>query len=968
MTPDRWRRLKDYFNEALDMDLRQRELFLGQVSAEDHDLCNELKKLLADHHAAGLYFDGAASEPRQPPISALRSFHDGEVICGRFAVKRLVGSGGMGEVYEAFDEIIGVTVAVKTIRSCMMMDKRLIGRLHKEVQLAREITHPNVCRVHDVFSHRVPSSSNQPDRQIPFLSMEFLPGETLAERLGRQSLLQVDVASRIILQIAEGLAAAHHAGVVHRDLKPGNVMLVPGAKTDERAVITDFGLARRDLGIDGNTAVSLAGTPGYIAPEQLEGLPATLRSDVYSFGVIVFQILVGRLPQLAQGEKLASTIPERLGDPQAATLKRIVLRCLERSPDFRFSSAEEIVNELFPDRVVPAKRNPIKFHGRYLVLLFGILVVCLALFVVVRRFRRLEPNIPRGSRLLLTDIRAPEPGLEGLTTVLRSQLAQSPQFVLIDDARLGSLLQQMGKTGNAPLDAQTAREVALRDGAPLVVYGSASVLGQEYVLALKIERVSDTPFFSRKEWREEFSAANKNQLFDAIHRAASWVRATAGEAAQDLAEQDRRPEDTTTSSWQAIQLFERARRASEQGNDQAAILVLQEALQIDPEFAMAYAKLADLLIALKRYGEGYAAWKQALFLTEKKQLTSREQLRITGQYFEDTGDYPAAERTYRTFLVHYPDDYDAGFFLASVLDETGHRDEAASRFADLWRRWPQEYSAGVHLGWVYLKQHKLPEARAAAAKLRECGRSDWALWLEALALFTQGRTADALAAAEPLENLASQYWRSRTYLVRACWLTELGRGPQGIAELQRGIVYDSAQGLSQDEAVKYTLLAQLHWRAGARASAHMDCQTARALDTTPRQAAHIGMILAQAGFVSEAHEMLDLLRPYNDIPRLVALRHQLSAEIDLAEHLPTHALREIRTAAATSPAEEWLEEMARCLEAARLRDQASETYKRILDNPALFWGGPQTNVPDLQSRCRNEYTRLTTINDKRREQ
>jgi tetratricopeptide (TPR) repeat protein len=348
-------------------------------------------------------------------------------------------------------------------------------------------------------------------------------------------------------------------------------------------------------------------------------------------------------------------------------------------------------------------------------------VLGVALFLAFVRFQQWTPRIAKGSTVLLTDIRVPEPELEGVTTVLRSQLAQSPQFVLMDDARIGSILKQMARGGLAHerLDAVTAREVALRDGAPLVIYGSVSVLGQEYVLGLKVEQVSGSPFLARNVWKAEFPAATKSELLEAVHRAANWIRVTSGEVKRDLADQDRRPEDTTTGSWQALQLYARALQTSRQGNDEMAVLILRESVQLDPEFAMAYAKLADLLIGLKNYDDGYQAWRQALLLTEKKQLTSREHLRISGQYFEDTGDYAGAERIYRTFVVHYPNDYAPAFFLASVLDDMGRTEEAITHFKDVCRRWPKEYPATVHLTWLYLTQNKFSEAAG-----RDCNCAD----------------------------------------------------------------------------------------------------------------------------------------------------------------------------------------------------------------------------------------------------
>lgn len=442
MPPERWRQLKEWFNDALEMDPARREAFIEEVSAPDPESGEQLHKLLENHFAAERFFDVPNDDPPAPSGQATRSFHDGELVCGRFTILRLLGSGGMGDVYEAFDEILGVAVALKTIRPTMMADERLVRRLRKEVQLAREVTHVNVCRIHDLFAHRSPGTASEPQPEVQFVSMEFLAGETLASRLRREGALPFQAAVPIILQIAQGLAAAHRAGVVHRDLKPANIMLVPAGPDMERVVITDFGLARHNIGMEESqvSVVFLAGTPAYMAPEQLEGAPGTFASDVYALGVIMYQIIVG---SRSAGHSAPPSV-EPGADPLAdidPAWKRVILRCLDRDPARRFHSAGQLVQELIPEQKAPAGK-----HGwTWWKAIAAVIFFMLAVLIAFSRYQEWIPKIARGSLVLLTDIQTPDPSLEGLTTVLRSQLEQSPQFLLMGDDLIQGVLRQMGR-------------------------------------------------------------------------------------------------------------------------------------------------------------------------------------------------------------------------------------------------------------------------------------------------------------------------------------------------------------------------------------------------------------------------------------------------------------------------------------------------------------------------------------------
>jgi serine/threonine protein kinase len=234
-----------------------------------------------------------------PPVADRRTpgraFSDGEIACERFGIVGLLGEGGMGEVYEAEDLVLrDERIALKTLRASLAADESAIERLTKELQLARRITHPNVCQVHDVYQHRTSSGA-----RVLFFTMELVNGRTLADRLRRGTMPKSQVLP-ILTQMAAALDAAHLTNVAHGDFKPGNIMLVPSDTGPERVVVTDFGLAQW-LPV-GSARLSTSGdngrwgTPAYMAPEQLFGGKVTRSTDIYALGVVLYEMVTGNQP------------------------------------------------------------------------------------------------------------------------------------------------------------------------------------------------------------------------------------------------------------------------------------------------------------------------------------------------------------------------------------------------------------------------------------------------------------------------------------------------------------------------------------------------------------------------------------------------------------------------------------------------------------------------------------------------
>ncbi|MBN1611846.1 MAG: protein kinase [Polyangiaceae bacterium] len=345
-----------------------------QSILEHLDSCTECRILLANA------LRGFDTTPRAGGAGGLpKTFSVGAVIGGRYRIDRFMSRGGMGEVYAAWDLELDEAVALKTIVCTGLDSSGLAGRLRAEVQLARRVTHPNVCRILEFGVHR--RRYREQDESIPFFTMELLSGVTLAAYIARKGRLSEREAIRIASQVLAGLDAIHSAGIVHRDLKPQNVFIEPSQDAEPRAIVMDFGLARRADAMDWSTSSTgggPAGTPAYMAPEQGLGVTPSPAWDIYAFGVLLFELLAGKLPfrveteagvALARRDEAAPPLSSVLSGVHPA-LEAIVARCLEREPSRRFAAGSEILRAL---SVIP--RRPRPNHGSYWLLPLAALVV-----------------------------------------------------------------------------------------------------------------------------------------------------------------------------------------------------------------------------------------------------------------------------------------------------------------------------------------------------------------------------------------------------------------------------------------------------------------------------------------------------------------------------------------------------------------------------------------------------------------
>ena len=524
----------------------------------------------------------------------------GTFFAGRYEIIEELGTGGMGSVYRAEDTKIRQEVALKLIRPEIASSRKTIERFRNEIKTARMIAHRNVCRMFDLGE----------EKGAYFITMEYVSGEDMKSFLRRAAPLSTGRAISIGKQICEGLAEAHRLGVVHRDLKPGNIMI----DKEGNARIMDFGIARSiaEKGITG-TGIMI-GTPEYMSPEQAEGKEADRRTDIYSFGVILFEMVTGRLPfegetalSIAQKHRYEPPLDPKKINPQIPEdISLLILRCLEKDKEKRYQSAAEVQAELekieqqipSTDRVTPTKRPftskeiTVKFTPKKLLIpaLVLILVVAIAGIFLMKGpgSRKTSSASSKNSIAVLpfTDL-SPEKDqaawCEGIADTLLNSLANVKS------------LQVRGRQSSFQFTAQDdPREAGKKLNSEKLLTGSLQKLGNQLRITVQlVDSATGAP-----DWSEKFDG-EMGKIFDIQDRIALL---TINRMNVMLPNEDKeRLEKRYTNNQEAYDLYLKAnyvaRRGMKDDDFLKAIAIYLEATQKDPEFALAYVALARLYTA-----------------------------------------------------------------------------------------------------------------------------------------------------------------------------------------------------------------------------------------------------------------------------------------------------------------------------------------------------------------------------------
>jgi eukaryotic-like serine/threonine-protein kinase len=646
-------------------------------------------------------FETGPSEPA-PPAPSLKPGH---MLAGRFRIVRFIAQGGMGEVWEAEDlELPGERVALKTIRPTIARDGWATGRFRREIQLGRKITHPNVCRIFDVFHHRPgtlgTAASGGPDGEITFLTMELLVGETLQDRLERVGRLTTAESLPIVRHMAAALQAAHEAEIIHGDFKSSNVILV-GEGEGMRAVVTDFGLSRGGGAAAGLlTSVpagdNLVGTPAYMAPEQVRGGRSSVAADIYSLGIVVFEMLTGRLP--FQAETAISSAVMRLSEPPPPPRSLVpdldlrwefaVLRCLALDPADRFARATDLARALEPDAPLPPVRRPLWLRPWFL----GSAAAALLLTVALWRgpFGRLPPPAESGpvppalaaaparrtiAVLGFKNVSArPEAAWlsTALSEMLATELAAGNQMRVIPSENVARMRVELGLSEFSTLAGDTLARVRGILGSDLVVVGSYTVLGAEKDAPIRLDlSLQDAATGQTEQLDPQMKPAS--ELFTLVSNCGIDLRKALGTA-------ELQPDETRgtlaafSTQPEAARLYAEGLALLRRFEVEAARVALERAVAADPQQPLAHAALASAWSAAGYDERAIAAAKQAFELARALPLEQR--LEVEGRYREIASEWPKAIDVYRTLYGNYPDNLDYGLRLAEMLVAGGQGVEA----------------------------------------------------------------------------------------------------------------------------------------------------------------------------------------------------------------------------------------------------------------------------------------------------
>ena len=607
----------------------------------------------------------------------------------------------MGEVVEAGDLELGEQVALKFLRPEQHSDPQALERFRRELRLARKVTHPNVCRLFDVGRAEVGG------RTVDFLTMQLLGGESLADRLERAGRLRPEEALPLVRQMAAGLAAAHEAGVIHRDFKAANVMLVP-CSGGERAVVTDFGLARvHTAGPSDGTltrAGDIVGTPAYMAPEQVEGLPVTPATDVYALGIVLYEMVTGRRP--FDGDTPFECALRRVVKPPPSprTLVQdldprwedVILRCLSREPANR-PALEEIARALGdPSAPLPSPRAP----RRWLPIAVALALLALAGTTGALLWRgvslwRSSPDGTRAAKTLsrpavavlgFVDLgRGAESAWLGnaLTETLGGELATSPRLRQVSGEEAARARADLSLADVSTLSPATLSRVRSLTGADLVVGGTYLLSpgptgGRAVRLQVNVQGTRDGE--RRAGFAEEGTEA---ELFELIRRAGRRLREElTGEAGEAAA--------TLLSSFDGSQ--EAARRYAEgmarlrEFDAQAARQLLEEAARLAPGSPLVHLGLADAWDAVGRTTHAVEAARRAQELSAS--LPDEQKRLVEGRVAELGRDWPRAIEVYSSLVRDVPDSLEHGLRLGEAQIAAGRPADALETAEAAHRRLP----------------------------------------------------------------------------------------------------------------------------------------------------------------------------------------------------------------------------------------------------------------------------------------
>jgi eukaryotic-like serine/threonine-protein kinase len=715
MTPEHWEQVCALLEKALDLAPDERSAFLRQACWSDASLRREVETLLASNDNVRSSFLVSPSPRLTIPAGAK---------FGDYEVKSLVGAGGMGEVYCARDARLGRDVAIKVLPASFSADSERLRRFEQEARTAAALNHPNILAVFQMGTHE----------GAPYLVSELLEGETLREHLQRGR-LSLGKAIDYAVQIARGLSAAHEKGIVHRDLKPENLFVTK----EGRIKILDFGLAKLTQAqsgsnpgaptVSGETQPGVVmGTVGYMSPEQGRGQTVDRRTDIFSFGAVLYELLTGKraFQRWTSADAMSAVLNE---DPPGISqvvsgippaLERVVHRCLEKSPERRFESASDLAFALDAlskrsgyGSASSAVSDPVPQKKKFWMVIVSAAFLFTVALEVGSLYYRAHPSGPLTEKdtILLGDFdnKTGEPVFDdALKQALAVELAQSPFLNILSDREVSDTLRMMGRPANERITADVGREVCLRTNSKALLGGTISTMGSEYLIEL-LAVVCNT---GETLAREQVEASSKEQVLKSLSRASFNLRTKLGESLPSV-QKFEIPVAATTSSLEALKSYAVGCRIENEKGFVEAMPFMKRAVELDPEFPMAYSWLASAYLDLQQPSVSLEYATKAYQWRDR--VSEREQLFISATYFRATGQLDKEAQTYVLSLASYPHFSKTHLKLGSAYAAMGQWDKALAEFQEGLRFARDDFAivaSYASIASAYISLNQLQQAKA----------------------------------------------------------------------------------------------------------------------------------------------------------------------------------------------------------------------------------------------------------------
>jgi tetratricopeptide (TPR) repeat protein/TolB-like protein len=873
---DRWRRISQLYHDAQGLDGAARDAFLQSACLGDETLRVEVESLLRQNVSTDSLaaIDGV---PVDPP---------GRLVgrqLGSYEIRSLLGSGGMGEVYAAYDPRLKREVAIKVVPATLAANPERMQRLQREARAAAALNHPNILAVYDIGA----------DDGVPFIVMERVPGETLAGRVARGPVAPKE-ALDLGIQIADALATAHANGVLHRDLKPGNVMITPQG----RVKVLDFGLAKvlaRTPSTAGESAAhsvvtrpgQVFGTPAYMAPEQLMGGTTDARSDIYSLGAILFELVTGR--RLFAGDNFLAVAMRRLAQPLPnpidvnplipTAMSDLIVRCLAPAPEDRPISAAALKADLEQlrggfseggERVVAPSQAPVSGRPRAARVAAWLLAVAGALTATALGVNRwLTPAIPAVEDRPVIAVLP----LENVT----GDVANDYIGVGVADA-LTTSLAKLAAVSVIP--RETTRESALRTtdpgklareiGVNLLVQGSLQRSGERVRVDARLVRADGTIVWAGEaEGPINDLFAVQRQIAD---RLVDTLRVTVtGAERKQLAVPPTNNQEALEAYWRGMALLERTDAAS---LDQA-LVSFERAMVLDSRFALAHAAIGAASV------KKYSATNVRQWMTRAEEAVlhaleiepSQTQVRLSlANVYRSTGRNASAMEELRRVLADDPNNDEARRRLGSIFESEGRHVEALEQFRAAVDDRPQYWLNHDLLGLFYFRTGRLQDAVRAFTRVIEL-RPD-----SAQAFLRLGTTYQALG---NYPQARQQYERAIAIAPDAAVYSNLGMMAYTEGRFQEAVrAFSEAVRLRPNRALFRRNLGDAYQQLGRGKEARVEYEeaarlTREALAVNPNDAqvmAQLAVYEAKVGRREEAERHIARALVINPLPE-VLFRH-----------------------------------------------------------------------------------------------